>query len=206
VAIRAAGEAVFLKKAVCLGLSFLCLLLSACGGGSHRCREEFLRLRSGLLGEETARLRAAVRADYGERIYDFVLAYEGGEASGVLTVEEPAEIGGVEVLLDKDGVTLRCGEALLDTGEILRGLSPLEAFPLLLRAWRSGCVTDCWHETWDGEACLTAQFDLTAAGEADETLCRTRFRLPEGQPVTAEFTCAGRIVLSCTFLSPEGEG
>ncbi len=195
-----------MKRALLLGLAILSLALSACGGTAHARKEEFLRLRADRLSRGKAQLRASVRADYGLRVYDFVLRYEGDGESGTLTVEEPALIRGVEATLGKEGVRLEYDGALLDTGAILAGLSPLEAFPLLLRAWDSGCVTDCWKETWQGEACLTAEIDLTGPGGGEEILCRSRFRLPEGQPLTAEFSVRGSTVISCVFLPWEDAG
>lgn len=189
-----------MKRSVSLSLILLTLLLSACGGTAHARKEEFLRLRADWLSRGGAQLRASLRADYGRRIYDFVLRYEGDGEGGTLTVEEPVLIRGVKATLGQEGVRLEYDGALLDTGAILEGLSPLETFPLLLRAWGQGCVTDCWKETWQGEACLTAEMDLTGPGDGEEILCRSRFRLPEGQPLTAEFSAGGRTVISCLFL------
>jgi hypothetical protein len=176
------------------------LLLSSCGGRSHGEKTAFLKLRAAWLEKESVVLRSRVRADYGERVYDFVLRYEGTGREGTLTVEEPLLLEGVEARIGEKGVTLGCGGVLLDTGAVLGNLSPLEAFPLLIRCWQSGCVTDCWRETWEGEACLTAQFDLTEAGQAEERLCVSRFRPEDGTPLSAELLAGGRTVLSCRFI------
>ena len=184
-------------------LVFFCiflLLLGGCGGRSHSEKAAFLKLRSMWLEKGSVTLRSEVRADYGERVYDFTLRYEGGGESGVLSVEKPLELEGVEAELSEKGVTLRYDGVLLDTGAILGNLSPLEAFPLLVRTWQSGFVTDCWRESWNGEACLTARFDLTEAGEAEERLCVSRFRPKDGTPLSAEFLADGRTVLSCEFI------
>ena len=181
----------------------ICLLLCSCAGRARSEKAAFLRLRAAWLERENASLRAAVRADCGGRIYDFVLCYEGSESAGLLSVEEPRAIRGVEALLEKNDVSLRYDGTLLDTGAVLGRLSPLEAFPLLLRTWRSGCLTDCWRETWQGEPCLTAEFDLTEADGEEKRLCRTGFRAGDGEPLFAELSADGRTVLTCTFLYGE---
>ena len=179
----------------------LCLcLLCACGGRSHQEKGSFLKLRSKWLEQGSFTLRSRVRADYGDRVYDFLLDYEGSGEGGTLRVEEPLELEGVEADIEEKGVTLRYDGVILDTGAILGNLSPLEAFPLLVRTWQSGFVTDCWRESWNGEACLTAQFDLTEAGEAEERLCVSRFRPKDGTPLSAEFLTDGRTVLYCEFI------
>ena len=176
-------------------------LLTACGGTvGDRDREAFLAIRTALLARESLTLRADLRADYGDRVYDYVLSYAGSGEGGTLRIEEPLELEGIEAVLGDKGVTLRYDGFMLDTGAILGELSPLEAFPLLIRCWRSGFVTDCWRETWNGEACLTAQFDLTEAGAAEERLCVSRFRLSDGAPLEAELLADGRTVLLCRFI------
>ena len=180
---------------------FLCLcLLCSCGGRSHREKGSFLKLRSKWLEQGSFTLRSRVRADYGDRVYDFLLDYEGSGEGGTLRVEEPLELEGVEAQLDEKGVTLRYDGVILDTGAVLGNFSPLEAFPLLVRTWQSGFVTDCWRESWNGEACLTARFDLTEAGGSEERLCLSRFRPTDGTPLSAEFLADGRTVLRCEFI------
>ncbi len=189
-----------MRQILRLAALFTCLcLLCACGGRSHQEKGAFLKLRAKWLEQGSVALRSRVRADYGERVYDFLLCYEGSGEGGTLRVEEPLALEGVEAEVDEKGVTLRYDGVLLDTGAILGNLSPLEAFPLLVRTWQSGFVTDCWRETWKGEACLTAQFDLTEAGAEEQRLCVSRFR-PDGTPLNAELLADGRTVLNCDFI------
>ena len=176
-----------------------CLLLSSCAGRAGSERAAFLRLRGIWLERDSVCLRADVRADCGSRTYDYVLCYEGGETGGLLSVEEPLTIRGVEALVGEKEVALRYDGALLDTGAVLGRLSPLESFPLLLKTWRSGPLTACYRETWEGEPCLTAEFDLSEADSEENRLCRTRFRPGDGAPLFAELCSDGRTVLTCTF-------
>ena len=154
----------------------------------------------------TVTLRAKVRADYDDRIYDYLLRYEGSVEGGLLTVEEPRLIQGVEAEVTKTGVLLRYDGVLLETGPLLGDLSPLEAFPLLLRAWQSGSVTDCFRELWEGTPCLRAELDLTPAGETEKRTCLSWFRSSDGKPLHAELLSEDRTVLFCDFLAEEPAG
>lgn len=175
------------------------LLLSGCAGRSHSVKNEFLSIRSQWLSAENTTLRASLRADYGTRVYDYVLRYAGNAAGGTLTVEEPALLSGVGVELGEDGPVLHYDGMELDTGAILGDLNPVQAFPLLLTSWASAPVTECWEENRDGVRCIVASFDLTEAGETDTRLCRTWFHGENHAPVAAEFTENGRTVLFLSF-------
>ena len=185
---------------------FLCLLFNGCLGRSHSEKASFLKLRAAWLEAGEASLRSKVLADYGDRVYEFLLRYEGSAEGGILTVEEPWLISGVEAELKKDSVILHYDGVMLDTGAILGDLSPLEAFPLLLRSWQTGSVTDCCRETWKGTPCLRAEIDLTPAGETEVRSCVTWFRLADGAPLHAELLSDGRTVLFCDFQEKEPEG
>lgn len=187
------------RRALLLTCAILCLL-AACGGRAGRERERFLDVRMALLEQDCHKLRASVRADYGERIYSYVLSYEGNAQAGTLTVEEPELIAGVSVLLEKDRVRLQSQELLLETGEIIGELNPLQAFPLLLRAWCEAGVTDCWRENRDGVPCLVVELDLRSAEGEEPLLCRTWFHTDTGKPLFAELGGGDRVALSCIFL------
>lgn len=176
------------------------LFLTGCAGRSHEKKQDFLALRAKWLAVEDTELHAAVRADYGDRIYDYVLSYSGSPTGGMLTVEEPKMLTGVGVEIGEKGVMLYWDGAELDTGAILGNLNPVQAFPLLLRCWQSAPVLECWEETRDGVSCLTAEFDLSEAGSPDIRRCRTWFSLETEQPVAAELSENGRTVLFISFV------
>ena len=176
------------------------LVLTGCAGSSHAKKQDFLELRTQWLAVEQTALRAAVRADYGDRIYDYVLSYAGGTSGGTITVEEPEMIAGVGVEIGAEGIVLHWDGTELDTGAILGNWNPVQAFPLLLRCWQSAPVLACWEENRDGIPCLTAEFDLSEAGSPDVRRCRTWFSLENHQPVAAELLENGRTVLSVAIL------
>ena len=184
-----------------LPLLLCLLLLTGCAGRDHAKKQDFLALRTQWLAAEQTELRAAVRADYGDRIYDYVLRYSGSPSGGVITVEEPEMIAGVGVEIGESGVTLYWDGAELDTGAILGDFSPVQAFPLLLRCWQSGPVLECWEETRDGVPCLAVELDLSEAGSADVRRCRTWFSVDDGRPTAAELSENGRTVLFVVFTA-----
>ena len=159
-------------------------------------------MRTALLERESLDLRADLRADYGDRVYDYRLSFSGNGEGGLLRVEEPLELAGVEVRLEDGRARLRYGDLMLDTGALARQQSPLQAFPLMIRAWLRGSVNQCWHERREGIDCVAAEIHLGEAGAEDRLLCRAWFRREDGQPVYAELASEGRVCLMCTLLPP----
>lgn len=179
----------------------MCLVcLTGCAGRSHDKKQDFLALRANWLAIGQTELYAAVRADYGARVYDYVLRYSGSPEGGILTVEKPEMIAGVGVELGEEGIKLHWDGAELDTGAVLGNMNPVQAFPLLLKCWQSGPVLECWEETHDGISCLTVEFDLSEAGSPDIRRCRTWFSLETEQPAAAELSENGRTVLFVNFM------
>ncbi len=182
----------------------LALFLTACGGTvGDRDREAFLGVRAALLARESITLRADLRADYGDRVYDYRLTYTGGSEGGKLRVEEPLELAEVEVELEKDHARVRYGDLLLDTGAIAARESPVQAFPLMIRAWLRGSVAECWQERLEGVDCVAAEIHLGEAGAEDRLLCRAWFRRDTGEPVYAELSKDSRVCIFCHCLPPE---
>ena len=184
----------------------LSLLLAACGGAvGDRDREAFLAVRTALLARESISLRADLRADYGDRVYDYRLSYRGGAEGGILRVEAPLELAEVEVELREDHARVRYGDLMLDTGALVREESPLQAFPLMIRAWLRGSAAECWHERLYGEDCIAAEIHLGGPGEETKRVCRAWFRRRDGEPVYAELAENGRVCLTCRVLAWEEE-
>ena len=189
------------RTAALYTLLFLPLLLSACGGAAgDREREEFLEIRADLLAREELRLRADLRADYGDRVYDYRLAYAGNGDGGVLRIEEPLELKDVRVELAEGHTRLRFGDLMLDTGALAGEESPVQAFPLMIRAWLRGSVAECWHERLYEADCLAAEIHLGRAGAETSLVCRVWFRRSDREPVYAELAAEGRVCLTCRTL------
>ena len=194
------------RFALLIALLILPLFLAACGGAlGDREREDFLEIRAALLERGEFRLRAELRADYGDRVYDYRLAYAGNAEGGVLQIEEPLELKDILVELEEGHARLRYGDLCLDTGALAGEESPVQAFPLMIRAWLRGSAAECWHERLYGEDCIAAEIHLGGPGEETKRVCRAWFRRRDGEPVYAELAENGRVCLTCRVLAGEEE-
>lgn len=120
-------------------------LLTGCGtAGVSEAEELALTIRGEYLAMDRCAARAAVTADYGQRVYQYEMAVAVDGEETVLTLSAPetaagltARITGEENLLEFDGVSVETGP--LDES----GLTPVSAVPALLEAARSGYITAC---------------------------------------------------------------
>ena len=142
-------------------------------------------------------MTVSLRADYGDRVYDFKLAYAGSGSKGTLTVLEPELIEGVVVEFG-DTIKLQYEGAEFDTGAILSsGLNPVETLPLMFSAWRSGFVEESYRESVDGVDCIVVAIDLSAEGK--DTVHKLWLDRETLLPVAGEIELSGYCVVSCKF-------
>ena len=121
------------------------LLLAGCGkAGVSEAEELALTVRGEYLAMESCAARAAVTADYGQRVYQYEMAVSVNGEETTLTLSAPETVAGLtarltgeENLLEFDGVSVETGP--LDDD----GLTPVSALPALLEAARSGYMTAC---------------------------------------------------------------
>ena len=121
------------------------LLLAGCGqAGADEAEELALAIRGEYLAMESCAARAAVTADYGQRVYQYemAVAVNGEETSLTLSAPETvagltARLTGEENFLEFDGVSVETGP--MDEN----GLTPVAAVPALLEAARTGYITAC---------------------------------------------------------------
>ncbi len=127
----------------------LCVLmmtfLTGCGAaGGNEAEELALAVRGEYLALDACTARAAVTADYGQRVYQYEMAVtvSGEETTLALTAPETvagltARTSGTDSFLEFDGLSVETGP--LDDS----GLTPVSALPALLEAARSGYITAC---------------------------------------------------------------
>jgi hypothetical protein len=162
-------------------------------------RKAFLDIRAKYIAAESLSLSADMTADYGDRVYEYKLTYTGNGESGEINVTEPSIINGLTALYQKGEVTLRYDGAVIDTGAILGDdVSPLQAFPMLIEAWKTGYVSNCWKESRDGVKCTAAEI-VMCESEENSVLCHTWFDSVEYKPVYSEISVNGVAVLFCKF-------
>ncbi len=121
------------------------LLLAGCGQERGNEGEELaLTIRGEYLAMDGCAARAAVTADYGQRVYRYEMAVAVSGEETLLTLAAPETVAGLtarmsggENLLEFDGISVETGP--LDEN----GLTPVSAVPALLEAARSGYITAC---------------------------------------------------------------
>lgn len=147
------------------------LLLAGCGqGGGNEAEELALTIRGEHLAMNGCAARAAVTADYGQRVYRYEMAVSVTGEETLLTLSAPETVAGLtarmtgeENLLEFDGVSVETGP--LDDN----GLTPVSAVPALLEAAKTGYITAC-------------------ALEEDGTILRVDCGDPAGSPGTGAET------------------
>ncbi len=172
------------------------LALSSCGGRNGE--ERFLEIRAALLAADEIRTTADVRADYGQRVYEFTLMYEGDISGGRVTVVSPEEIRGITAVITAGNSTVEYDGTSFDTGNIVGGVSPVGAVPLLLEQWSGGYVTGWGREKLNGRDVLMVSAPVS--GKID---VRMWFYEDSGLPARAELSEGGYTRLYCDFYDTE---
>lgn len=170
-------------------------LLGSCQGTKNKGQALALDIRTGLLAAEKLELTTTVRADYGERVYDFTFKYAGNADKGALEITAPESIAGLKAEVSVSDGTLQYDGAVLDTGALTNdGLSPAEALPVLIAQWKSGYISGCNYEKFEDTETLAVTTDITQTVKQ-----RTWFDVKTHLPIKAELSDNGRTVIACRF-------
>jgi outer membrane lipoprotein-sorting protein len=171
------------------------LLLSSCQSAGGKGQELALEIRAGLLKAEKLAMTTAVRADYGDRVYDFSFSYTGNGDKGEIEITAPESVAGLKAEVSVTGGTLEYDGAVLDTGGVTKdGLSPAEALPVLISQWQTGYISGCNYEKLGDINTLTVTTDIT-----ETVRQRTWFDVKSHLPVRSELSDSGRLVIACAF-------
>ena len=179
------------------------LLLAGCGGQSGEESPDNLaaQIRGEYLSLSAWTATVSVTADYGERVYDFVLdvSWEK-EGETVLTVVEPELIAGITARLKEDGAYLEYDGASLSTGPLTgEGMTPLEAVPFLMEQLTSGYMARCDHETWDERQVLRVDCRDPEGEKGTGSECALFFDPDTHDLLRAELSYDGAVVLTAEF-------
>lgn len=147
------------------------LLLAGCGkAGVSEAEELALTIRGEYLAMDGCAARAAITADYGQRVYHYELAVAVSGEETVLTLSAPETVAGLSARLDREESLLEFDGVSVETGPLDgNGLTPVSAVPALLEAAKSGYITAC-------------------ALEEDGTVLRVDCGNPAGSPGTGTET------------------
>lgn len=121
------------------------LLLTGCGkAGVSEAEELALTIRGEYLAMDGCAARAAITADYGQRVYRYELAVAVSGEETVLTLSAPETVAGLSARLDGEESLLEFDGVSVETGPLDgNGLTPVSAVPALLEAAKSGYITTC---------------------------------------------------------------
>ena len=121
------------------------LLLTGCGqAGVSEAEQLALAIRGEYLAVDGCTARAAVTADYGQRVYQYELAAAVNGEETVLTLSAPETVAGLTARITGEDSALEFDGLSVETGPLDgSGLTPVSALPALLEAARSGYITAC---------------------------------------------------------------
>ena len=175
-------------------------LLSGCAGVPSP-DESAAEIQNFFSLADTVTFTADITADYGERVYDYGISYKSGRDGGTVTILSPDEISGICVEYSGDGASVSYDGAEVFTGEIIPdGLSPVDAVPVMEKAWREGLITESVSEKVGGEECIASVFRIE-----DDIFLRTWFGKESFLPVRAEIVNGGYTVITGTFYDVTAE-
>ncbi|NCE64009.1 hypothetical protein D1159_05260 [Pseudoflavonifractor sp. 524-17] len=182
----------------------LCLLLSACGGGSGggQAEELALGIRAEYLAADRCAAQAEIIADYGQRVYQYALDVDWArEGVSTLTITAPEEVAGVTARLQTGETALEYDGVRVETGPLNpEGLSPMDAVPALFTAAREGFLAQCTLEsTQEGLTVLHTVIRDPDAAPGAGTEVQLWFHGDTHALLRGEISQDGFTVIQCVF-------
>lgn len=134
------------------------LLLTACSGGptgASEAEQLSLTIRGEYLEMTAWTAKAAVTADYGQRVYQYEMTASRAGEETTLVLTAPEIVAGITARLSGENGAMEYDGLWLETGPLdENGLTPVSAVPALMEAARSGYITACSLEEGEGAALL----------------------------------------------------
>jgi len=180
-------------------LMTLLLPLTGCfgGGEGQKALDTALTIRGEYLALTDFSTQAQLRADYGQRVYEYTLDVAADETEMVLTIAAPELVAGTtariragETFLEYDGVCVETGPLNED------GLTPISAVPALLDAVRSAYINACCFEDSGLLRCDCGSPDLPPGTGTEYVLW---FHPDTHELVRGEISTEGFRCIECTF-------
>ncbi len=189
------------SKLLCTQMILLLLLLTACSGKESSLNAMALAFRTDYLNMQHWEGSMQVRADYGERVYEYGLSFVGDKEGELrLTIEQPDALSGVTAVIAKDQTQLEFEGERLETGPLSEnGVTPVDALPALLRYLTEGYIAECGKETLEERDCLRLNFRDPEALSGDGEEAVLWLDAATGDLVQAELSQDGFTVLYCQF-------
>ena len=177
-------------------MTALCIvLLGSCSAAGVSLSDTVHEIRQWYSQSSRISGTTAITANYGEKVYDYRIAFDLSSDGGTLEILEPEEISGVTAVVGRDGVTLSFDGAEVYSGEILPdGVSPVSAVPVMAGIWRTGLIIESVRESRNGTDCASVTFRVS-----DDVSFRTWFELETHLPLYAELIYNGYSAVTCSF-------
>lgn len=181
----------------------LCLLPAGCSGtgDGDKADELALGIRTQYIAMNACAGQVALTADYGERVYEYVLSFSYEKENGLtLTVVEPDNLAGITAKVEDGSTTLQYDGVVLETGPLSgTGLSPIDALPALLTYAKEGYIAECGMETLGEVSCLRicCRDPNAKPGEGEEGALW--FDAGTHDLVRGEISSDGFVVVRCEF-------
>lgn len=171
---------------LCCAFALLCTLLTSCG--KEKSADDLaVEIQESFKDSATITMNAAIKADYGDRVYDFSVKYTGSDTGGTIEILSPEEISGISAKIDENGITLMYDDAEIFTGNLdADGLSPVDSIPMVIDAWKNGLITETYIEGDD----IKVTYRIS-----DTTNLKTTFDKETFLPISVEIMSNGFAVL-----------
>ena len=186
----------------CTPMILLLLLLGGCDGDKTQSEEALaLEIRTDYLAMNACSGIAEIRADYGQRVYDYTLDFTWQkEGDMVLTITQPEEVAGVTAVLRQGETMLEYEDVRLETGPISpEGFSPVDSLPVLLEYIRTGSITQCGSELLNTTEALRLQCGDPEAASGRGTEAVLWFDKETHALLQGELRSDGFTVIHCNF-------
>ena len=139
-----------MRKVISLfALMTLLLPLTGCfgGGEGQKALDAALTIRGEYLAMTQFSTQVQLRADYGQRVYDYTLNVTNQGEETVLTVTAPELVSGVSARIRAEEMFLEYDGLVVETGPLNEdGLTPISSVPALMEAARGAYITACCFE------------------------------------------------------------
>lgn len=181
-------------------LLLLPLLVGCVPAGMDPAEALALDIRGQYLEAVRCETQAAVTADYGRRVYEFVLDVTWTPEETRVTVTQPETVAGITATVQAGESTLEYDGLSLDTGPLDGdGLAPVSAVPALLTAAAEGFITQCRMEP-EGSLLRVDCGDPEGAPGTGRQITLW-FDKESGDLRRGEILVDGFRVISCEFLT-----
>lgn len=188
----------------CTPMILLMLALGGCGGNGKNSEEAMaLEIRTDYLAMTACSGTAEIRADYGQRVYDYTIDFTWQkDGDMVLTITQPEEVAGVTAILHQGETLLQYEDVRLETGPVSpEGLSPVDSIPAFLEYVRSGSITQCGSELLDTVEALRIQCGDPEAAMGSGTEAILWFDKETHALIQGELRSDGFAVIQCKFTA-----